>query len=89
MISPPAEPGRCPYCNYAATCSHHVALHMLLEHQDGEVAIAPKDYSPACMRCFYSDLVPYVLVANNRGCMVGAARIGVTVMLLTTGGQGR
>jgi len=87
MISPPSEPGRCTMCNYFATCSHHAALHMLLEHADGDVVITRADYSPECMRCFYSDLEPYVLVTNSTGCFIQAARIGATLMVLPQCGK--
>ncbi len=78
---PPCTPGECP-CGYYATCSIHTALHMILEHGYGDVAITKEYYSNECLQCFYGDLEPYMLVADNRGRMLQAARLGTTLMVL-------
>lgn len=85
-VSGSGRPGACP-CGYTSTCSAHTALHMILEHGDGEVAITPKDYTTECLRCFYSDLEPYILVADNKGHFIQAARVGNTMLALPSVGK--
>jgi hypothetical protein len=72
------------WCGYTAPCSMQIALHMVLVHGDGEVALTSPPYSAECMHCFYDDLAPYALMPMDNG-LRGAAMVGKLPMLVPSG----
>ena len=64
------------WCGYTAM---QIALHMVLVHGDGDVALTSPPYNDECMRCFYGNLAPYVLVPYGKG-LLGATMVGKVAM---------
>ena len=67
------------WCGYTAPCQLQLALHIVLVHADGEVALLPGWYSDKCIACLYGDLAKYELAPSGRG-YVGATRVGSVLM---------
>jgi hypothetical protein len=70
------------WCGYTAPCKLQVALHILLVHADGEVALVPGEHPDECFKCLMSDLALYELAPNGQGGYAGAARVGTILMQL-------
>lgn len=67
------------WCGYTAPCQLQVALHIILVHVDGDVALPAGFYSKECLACLYGNLARYELAPSGRG-YVGATRVGSVLM---------